>query len=328
MQGLTGREGTFHAQAGRGLRHHRRRRRDARQGRDDPRGLADLRHGARRPWSKTGANASVIFVPPPFAADAVMEAADAGIALVVCITEGIPTLDMMRAMTFLKERPDTRLVGPNCPGVISPGKAKAGIIPAPHLQGRPHRHRLEERHADLRGDPPADAARAGPDDVHRHRRRSVHRHDPHRRAEAVRGRSGHRRRDHDRRDRRQRRGRGRGVDQGALQEAGRRRSSPVRRRRPDGGWATPARSSRAARARPPRRWRRSTAAGVTRREEPGRYGAGDQGIDSVHRCFRALRVHRCSARTARSAPSWSTPTRSVLYLLGSTPRRLTRRAFL
>src|SRR5947209_18058630 len=78
----------------------------------------------------TGANASVIFVPPPFAADAVMEAADAGLALVVCITEGIPTLDMMRAMTFLKDRPSTRLVGPNCPGLISPGKAKAGIIPA------------------------------------------------------------------------------------------------------------------------------------------------------------------------------------------------------
>jgi succinyl-CoA synthetase alpha subunit len=78
---------------------------------------------------QTGANASVVFVPPAFAADAVMESADAGIALVVCITEGIPTFDMMRAMTFLKERPGTRLVGPNCPGLISPGKAKAGIIP-------------------------------------------------------------------------------------------------------------------------------------------------------------------------------------------------------
>jgi succinyl-CoA synthetase alpha subunit len=77
----------------------------------------------------TGANASVVFVPPAFAADAVMEAADAGLGLVVCITEGIPTLDMLRAMTFLKARPGTRLVGPNCPGVISPGKAKAGIIP-------------------------------------------------------------------------------------------------------------------------------------------------------------------------------------------------------
>ncbi len=83
----------------------------------------------REAVEKTGANASVIFVPPPFAADAVMEAADAGIGVVVCITEGIPTLDMMRAMTFLKTRPRTRLIGPNCPGVISAGKAKAGIIP-------------------------------------------------------------------------------------------------------------------------------------------------------------------------------------------------------
>jgi succinyl-CoA synthetase alpha subunit len=127
VQGLTGREGTFHARQaaaygttvvggvtpGKGGTTH------------EGWPIFDTVHGAAK---KTGANASVIFVPPPFAADAVMEAADAGLALVVCITEGIPTFDMMRAMTFLKGRP-TRLVGPNCPGVISPGKAKAGIIP-------------------------------------------------------------------------------------------------------------------------------------------------------------------------------------------------------
>jgi succinyl-CoA synthetase alpha subunit len=129
VQGLTGREGTFHAKQaaaygttvvggvtpGKGGTTH------------EGWPIFDTVHDAVK---KTGANASVIFVPPPFAADAVMEAADAGLPLVVCITEGIPTLDMMRAMTFLKERPGTRLVGPNCPGLISPGKAKVGIIPA------------------------------------------------------------------------------------------------------------------------------------------------------------------------------------------------------
>jgi len=77
---------------------------------------------------ETGANASVIFVPPLFAADAIMEAADAGVGVTVCITEGIPTLDMVKVHAYLKDR-QTRLIGPNCPGIISPEKAKVGIMP-------------------------------------------------------------------------------------------------------------------------------------------------------------------------------------------------------
>ena len=128
VQGLTGREGTFHAKQA------------AAYGTTVVGGVTPGKGGSKHEgWPifdtmldavrETGANASVIFVPPAFAADAIMEAADAAVALVVCITEGIATLDMMRAMTFLKDRPSTRLVGPNCPGLISPGKAKAGIIP-------------------------------------------------------------------------------------------------------------------------------------------------------------------------------------------------------
>jgi len=128
VQGLTGREGTFHATAA------------AAYGTTVVGGVTPGKGGTTHEgWpifntvaeavQKTGGNATVIFVPPPFCADAILEAADAGVALAVCITEGIPTLDMMRVAAVLKEK-QTRLVGPNCPGLISPGKAKAGIIPA------------------------------------------------------------------------------------------------------------------------------------------------------------------------------------------------------
>src|SRR4029077_9109429 len=128
VQGLTGKEGTFHAKQAAAYG-------TTVVGVSTP-GKGGTTHESwpifdtvRDAVQKTGANASVIFVPPPFAADAVMEAADGVLVSVVCITKGIPTLDMMRAMTFLKTRPGTRLIGPNCPGLISPGKAKAGIIP-------------------------------------------------------------------------------------------------------------------------------------------------------------------------------------------------------
>jgi succinyl-CoA synthetase alpha subunit len=134
VQGVTGKEGTFHAlQAIKygtqvvggvtpgkgGIKHE---------------GI-DVFNSVEEARRKTGANATVLFVPPAFAADAIMEAADAGIDLIVSITEGVPTFDMMRAMTFLKGK-RSRLIGPNCPGIISPGKCKIGIMPGHiHLEG-------------------------------------------------------------------------------------------------------------------------------------------------------------------------------------------------
>lgn len=86
---------------------------------------------------ETGANCSMIFVPPPFAADAIMEATDAGVDLIVAITEGIPVMDMMKVKNYLQGKP-TRLIGPNCPGIITPGKTKIGIMPGPmHKPGGP-----------------------------------------------------------------------------------------------------------------------------------------------------------------------------------------------
>ena len=123
----------------------------------------------------TGANTSIIYVPAKFAPDAILEAADAGVALIVCITEGVPALDMLKVRAYL-DHTTSRLIGPNCPGLITPGEAKVGIMPG-HIHTRGRRGRGQPlRYLDVRGRLRVDAARDRP--VYRggHRRRPDQRH--------------------------------------------------------------------------------------------------------------------------------------------------------
>ena len=266
VSGITGREGTFHALNNKGY------------GTNVVSGVTPGKGGQqvdgipvfdsfRQAVEETDANTAMVFVPARFAADSILEAAEAGIRTIVAITEGIPAHDELRVSTHLGRLGDVRLIGPNCPGVLSPGKANVGIIPADFF--KEGNVGVVSRSGTLTYQIGNELAQAGfgNSSIVGIGGDPVPGLELHRRARAVRGRPGDRARRDERRDRRLGRGGGGGVHRRQRLQARGRRTSPASPLRPERPWATPARSCpgpRAPRRPRPRRWRRPASASGAR----------------------------------------------------------------
>ena len=294
-----------------------------------------------------------------FAADAILEAADAGVKLIVAITEGVPVLDMTRVYPFVKEK-GARLIGPNCPGLITPGKSEGRHHSGTHLHAGQHRRRESFRNAHLRSRISAYSRRTRPVDLRRHRRRSDQRHELHRLPRGVRGGSGDEGRGDDGRDRRHGRAGSRGLRQAAHEEAGRRihrrtdgaAGTPHGTRRRDhlrivghGGRKNPGVRPTRAWASQSVRWTSSSCSkrGCERRDEVGGLpravaGARSAGLRNARRraCRRCSSVSRPLARSPISSGSsaasrksavrtwWRSPIVRSCCTIAPTPRRRCR----